>query len=51
MMQIVDGPITTFNQGRIQRGFTTGQLVWDPKSSSQINKKIKILSNFEWILP
>ena len=30
-------------QGRIQRGFGTGQPVWDPKFLSQINKKLKIL--------
>ena len=30
-------------QGRIQRGFANGQLVWDPKFLSQVNKKLKIL--------
>ena len=30
-------------QGRIQKGFATGQPVWDPKFLPQINKKIKIL--------
>ena len=31
------------NQERIQRGFATGQLVWDPKFLIQIKKKIKTL--------
>ena len=31
------------SQGYIQRGFATGQLVWDPKFLSQIKKKLKIL--------
>ena len=29
--------------GRIQKGFATGQPVWDSKFLSQINKKPKIL--------
>ena len=32
--------------GLYPEGFATGQSVWDPKFLSQINKKLKILSNF-----
>ena len=31
------------SQRRIQKGFATGQPVWDHKFLSQINKKLKIL--------
>ena len=33
------------SQGRIQKGFATGQPVWDLKFLSQINKKLKILTS------
>ena len=38
--------VNGFIQGRTQRGFPTGQPIWDPKFLSQINTKLKILSNF-----
>ena len=31
------------NRGCIQKGFATGQTVWDIKFLSQINKNLKIL--------
>ena len=34
---------TTYPQERIQRGFATGQPVWDPKLLPQIYKKLNIL--------
>ena len=38
--------------GTYPEGFchVTDQLVWDSKLLSQINKKLKVLSNFQWTL-